>query len=89
MIDYIKSPVRNPNAIRLLEIDQYTFDVDTKVTKTQVKSWIEGFFGVKVIGINSHCPPPQKKRMGPTPGYAVRYKRMIVRIKSSQSIPVF
>lgn len=89
MIDKIKSPVRNPNTIRLIENNQYTFDVDPKATKTEVKRWIEGFFGVKVIAMNSHRPPSKPKRMGPTAGYAVRYKRMIVTIQSNQSIAVF
>ncbi len=35
--------------IRLLEKNQYTFDVDTKSTKTKIKKWIEDFFSVKVI----------------------------------------
>lgn len=89
MIEVIKSPVRNRDAIRLLERNQYTFDVDQRVTKTEVKQWIEGVFGVKVIGMNSKRLPSKKKRVGPTVGYPVRYKRMIVTVHSKESIPVF
>ncbi len=39
------------------------FDVDKKSTKTEIKKWIEGFFGVKVIRINSHRPPKKKKQI--------------------------
>jgi large subunit ribosomal protein L23 len=74
-------------AIRLLEKRQYTFDVDVKATKTEVKRWIEGFFSVKVIGMNSHRPPKKKKRIGSIIGYPVKYKRMIVTLKSGYSIP--
>jgi ribosomal protein L23 len=30
------------------------FDVNKKSTKTKIKKWIEGFFGVKIIKMNSH-----------------------------------
>lgn len=89
MIEIIKSPVRNSNAITLLEKNQYTFDVDHKVTKTEVKRWIEGVFGIRVIGMNSKRLPSKKKRVGPTMGYPTRYKRMIVTVYPKQSIPVF
>lgn len=89
MIQIIKSPVRNPNAIALLEKNQYTFDVDQKVTKTEVKRWIEGVFGVQVIGMNSKQLPNKKKRVGSTMGYTTRYKRMIVTVFQKQSIPLF
>jgi len=39
------------------------FDVDKKSTKTEIKKWIEGFFGVKVIRINNHRPPKKKKQI--------------------------
>jgi ribosomal protein L23 len=89
MIDHIKSPVLKLKPIRLLYKNQYTFDVDPKATKTEVKRWVEGFFGVKVIGMNSHRPPRKTKRMGPNVGHSVRYKRMIVTLRSGDSIPLF
>jgi large subunit ribosomal protein L23 len=89
MIDQIKAPVLKLKTIRLLEKNQYTFDVDLKATKTEVKRWVEGFFGVKVTGMNSHRPPRKLKRMGMTLGYPVRYKRMIVTLRPGDSIPLF
>jgi large subunit ribosomal protein L23 len=87
-MDKIKYRPIGMKAIRLLEKRQYTFDVDVKATKTEVKRWIEGFFSVKVIGMNSHRPPKKKKRIGSVIGYPVRYKRMIVTLKSGYSIPL-
>ena len=89
MIDNIKSPVLKLKPIRLLEKNQYTFDVDLKANKTEVKRWIEGFFGVKVTGMNSNRPPRKITRMGLSVGYQVRYKRMIVTLRPSDSIPLF
>lgn len=87
-MDKIKYRPIGMKAIRLLEQRQYTFDVDIKATKTEVKRWIEGFFSVKVIGMNSHRPPKKKKRIGSVIGYPVKYKRMIVTLKSGYSIPL-
>jgi large subunit ribosomal protein L23 len=87
-MDKIKYRPIGMKAIRLLEKRQYTFDVDVKATKTEVKRWIEGFFTVKVIGMNSHRPPKKKKRIGSVIGYPVKYKRMIVTLKSGYSIPL-
>jgi large subunit ribosomal protein L23 len=89
MIDCIKSPVIKLKPIRLLEKNQYTFDVDLKATKSEVKRWVEGFFGVKVTGMNSSRPPRKLKRVGATIGYKVRYKRMIVTLRQGDSIPIF
>jgi large subunit ribosomal protein L23 len=87
-MDKIKYRPIGMKAIRLLEKRQYTFDVDLKATKTEVKRWVEGFYNVKVTGMNSHRPPKKKKRVGAVIGYPVRYKRMIVTLKVGYSIPL-
>jgi len=61
-MDEIKYPVLTEKTIRLLEKNQYTFNVDQKSTKTEMKKWIESFFNVKVKAINSHIPPKKKKK---------------------------
>ena len=48
MMDEVRYPVLTEKTIRLLEQNQYTFDVNQKSTKTQIKKWIESFFNVKV-----------------------------------------
>jgi large subunit ribosomal protein L23 len=89
LIDLVKNVVLTEKSVRLIENNQYTFDVDLKATKTEVKRWVEGFFGVKVIGMNSNRPPRKLKRVGATVGYKVRYKRMIVTLRTGDSIPIF
>lgn len=59
-MDKIKYRPIGMKTISLLEKRQYTFDVDIKATKTQVKNWIENFFNVKIIGMNSYRPPKKK-----------------------------
>lgn len=84
-MDKIKYRPIGMKIIRLLEKRKYTFDVDLRLTKTEVKNWVEKSFLVKVIGMNSHRPPRKKKRMKSIGGY----KRMIVTLKKGYSIPLF
>nr|BDZ75804.1 ribosomal protein L23 [Fissidens protonematicola] len=88
-MDEVKYPVLTEKTIRLLEKNQYTFDVNQKSTKTQIKKWIENFFNVKVKTINSHILPKKKKKIGPIIGYSICYKRMIITLQSGYSIPLF
>ena len=88
-MDEVKYPILTEKTIRLLEKNQYTFDVNQKSTKTQIKKWIENFFNVKVKTINSHILPKKKKKIGPIIGHSIRYKRMIITLQSGYSIPLF
>ncbi|KAG6539929.1 hypothetical protein Mapa_018771 [Marchantia paleacea] len=88
-MNQVKYPVLTEKTIRLLEKNQYSFDVNIDSNKTQIKKWIELFFNVKVISVNSHRLPKKKKKIGTTTGYTVRYKRMIIKLQSGYSIPLF
>lgn len=89
MIDLIKYPVITEKSCRLIEKNKYTFDVDKKLTKTQIKKILENLFKINIISVNTHLPPIKKKRLGLKQGYKARYKRVIVTIKSNQQIPIF
>nr|YP_010399941.1 ribosomal protein L23 [Nowellia curvifolia]UQM88707.1 ribosomal protein L23 [Nowellia curvifolia] len=88
-MDKMGYPVLTEKTIRLLEKNQYNFDVDIKLDKIEVKKWIELFFDVKVMSINSHRLPIKKKRIGAITGYTACYKRVIITLKSGYSIPLF
>nr|YP_009033820.1 ribosomal protein L23 [Mesotaenium endlicherianum]AHZ11203.1 ribosomal protein L23 [Mesotaenium endlicherianum] len=80
-MDTVKTPVFTDKAIDLLRYRQYTFEVDSKATKTDVKNWVERVFKVKVSGINSLRSSPKVRRMGANVGHRARYKRMIVNVR--------
>lgn len=80
MIDLVKYIVLTEKSVRLIENNQYTFDVDLKLTKPQIKNLIEKFFQVEVLSVNTHCPPSKKK---------TRYKRAIITLKNGQSLPIY
>jgi large subunit ribosomal protein L23 len=89
MIDLIKYPVLTEKSVRLIENNQYTFDVDLRLYKPQIKKLIEDLFHVKVIAVNTHRPPRRKKRLGLSQGIKARYKRVIITLKSGDSITLF
>lgn len=89
MIDLIKYPVITEKSVRLIEKNKYTFDVDKRLTKLQIKKILENLFEINIISINTHLPPIKKKRLGLKQGFKIRYKRVIITIKSNQKIPIF
>ena len=86
IIDLVKYPVLTEKSVRSMDANQYTFDVDPKVTKPQIKALIEQLFQVKVTAVNTHRPPKRKRRLGYTQGHKTSYKRVIISIKRGQSI---
>jgi large subunit ribosomal protein L23 len=88
IIELVKYPVLTEKSVRLLDVNQYTFDIDIKLTKPQIKNLIQETFQVDVIAVNTHRPPRKKKRLGYTQGYKTSYKRVIITIKRGQSIQI-
>ncbi|RZC57999.1 hypothetical protein C5167_005306 [Papaver somniferum] len=79
-MDGIKYVVFTDKSIRLLGNNQYTSNIESGSTRTEIKHWVELFFGVKVIAMNSHRFPGKGRRMGPM-GHTMHYKRMIITLQ--------
>nr|YP_010732103.1 ribosomal protein L23 [Massjukichlorella minus]WDY13017.1 ribosomal protein L23 [Massjukichlorella minus] len=88
MIELVKHPILTEKSVRLIEANQYTFDVDLKLTKPQIKKLIKDIFQVDVLSVNTHRPPRKQKRLGMNQGYKASNKRVIITIKSGQSLPI-
>ena len=86
-MDGIKYAVFTEKSLRLLGKNQYTFNVESGFTKTEIKHWVELFFGVKVVAVNSHRLPGKGRRMGPILGHTMHYRRMIITLQPGYSIP--
>lgn len=84
----IKNAVYTNKGIRLLVKNQYTSNVESGSTRTEIKHWVELFFGVKVIAMNSHRLPRKSRRMGPIMGHTMHYRRMIITLQPGYSIPL-
>ena len=86
--DVIKRPVITERSADLMSENKYTFDVDVRATKTQVKRAVEEIFDVKVEKVNIMNVKPKKKRMGRYQGYTNRRRKAIVKL-SEGSIELF
>lgn len=87
--DLIYRPIITEKATIQLEDNQYTFDVDPKATKPQIKAAIEQLFDVKVLKVNTHNQPRKSKRVGRFMGYKPQVKRAIVTLAEGDSITLF
>lgn len=89
LADLIFRPIITEKATLLLEENQYTFEVDPRATKPQIKAAIESLFEVKVVGISTMKPPRKKRRVGRFIGNRAQVKRAIVRLQDGDSIALF
>ena len=62
--DIIKRPVITERSTDLMAEKKYTFEVDVRANKTQVKDAVEEIFGVKVEKVNIMNYKGKFKRMG-------------------------
>lgn len=89
LIDLVKYPILTEKTIRLIEQNQYSFAVNSKSNKTNIKIAIEQLFDVKVVSVNTLLQPLKKRRVGKFIGAKSSYKRAIVTIAPEDSITLF
>ncbi len=65
LADVIRRPLITEKATRALEQNQYTFEVDHRAAKPDIKAAVEQLFDVKVIGISTMNPPSPLQAGGP------------------------
>ena len=85
--DIIKAPIITEKSADLQQNNNtYTFSVDVRANKTQIKQAIEAIFGVKVESVNTINAHPKKKRVGRYTGKTNKVKKAIVKLKEGSSI---
>ncbi|PEJ47421.1 MULTISPECIES: 50S ribosomal protein L23 [unclassified Bacillus (in: firmicutes)] len=88
--DIIKRPVITEASMEAISEKKYTFEVDVRANKTEVKDAIEAIFGVKVEKVNVMNYKGKFKRMGKHAGYTNRRRKAIVKLTTdSQEITLF
>ncbi|WP_153125762.1 50S ribosomal protein L23 [Peribacillus tepidiphilus] len=88
--DIIKRPVITERSSDLMGEKKYTFEVDVKANKTQVKDAIQEIFGVKVEKVNIMNYKGKYKRMGRHAGYTNKRRKAIVTLTAdSKEIEFF
>lgn len=88
--DILKAPIITEQSTKLIEEhNRYTFKVDPKANKVEIKKAVETIFNVKVLSVNTVNVLPKYKKMGKYEGYKSAYKKAVVKLAEGQKIDAF
>jgi len=87
--ELVKRPLITERTTKLMEENKYSFLVDPKANKTQIKQAIEEIFKVKVKTVNTFNRLGKVKRMGRHEGRRSSWKRAIVTLEAGSRIEFF
>ena len=88
--DIILAPVVSEKSYDLIENNNtYTFEVDPRSNKEQIRDAVEAIFDVKVLRVNTMNRKGKTKRTGYKLGKRKDVKRAIVTLADGDSIDLF
>jgi large subunit ribosomal protein L23 len=88
--DVILAPVVSEKSYDLIEHQNtYTFVVDNRTNKGEIKDAVESIFGVRVVRVNTMNRRGKVKRQGWTRGRRKDTKRAMVTLAEGNSIDLF
>jgi len=88
--EIIKRPLITEKSMQQVEdANKYTFEVDKRANKIQIKKAIEELFDVKVVKVNVINTTPKKKRVGQYEGYKNELTKAIVTLAKEDKIEIF
>lgn len=87
----ITKPVLTEKSFGLTALDRYTFKVDPKATKHQVKEAVEKLFKVNVVGVTTLKAKTRSTRSPKTGKHTQDrgFKKAFVKLKPGQKINFF
>ena len=89
--DVILRPVVSEKSYALLDEGVYTFVVDPRATKTEIRQAVESIFNVRVTNVNTLTRKGKRKRNRRTGAYGQRVdtKRALVTLAAGDKIDLF
>jgi large subunit ribosomal protein L23 len=81
--DIIKKPFITEKSNLEIASGKYTFIVDVRATKTEIRLAVEKLFQVKVVKVNTVNVEGKKKRQGVHEGQRPDWKKAIVKIDTN------
>ncbi|HEY8467598.1 MAG TPA: 50S ribosomal protein L23 [Solirubrobacterales bacterium] len=85
----IIEPVVSEKSYALMADGKYTFRVDDRANKTQIKHAVEEIFDVRVVEVRTAKVRPKPKRRGLHVGKTRRWKKAIVQLAPGDRIELF
>jgi large subunit ribosomal protein L23 len=88
--DIILAPVVSEKSYELIEdLNAYTFEVDPRSNRSEIRDAIEAIFEVKVLKVNTMNRKGKRKRQGYKVGKRKDIKRAVVTLAEGDSIDLF
>lgn len=87
--DVIIRPIVSEKSYAGIERNTYTFLVDPRANKTEIKEAVQKIWGVRVVSVNTMNRRGKVKRRGFTRGKRPDQKRAIVTLAPGESIEIF
>jgi large subunit ribosomal protein L23 len=87
--DVIIRPVVSEKSYAGIDANAYTFLVDKRANKTEIKEAVQSIWNVRVTSVNTMNRRGKVKRRGFTKGKRPDEKRAIVTLAAGESIEIF
>ena len=88
--DVILKPLITEKATAMADAEnRYTFLVQLKANKNQIKQAVEEFYSVKVMNVKTSIRPGKSKRVGRFTKKTSKSKKALVQLKKGNKIKVF
>ncbi len=82
----LRNPVITEKATILRESNTYTFKVDPRANKVQIRQAVESIFEVKVESVRTLSVHSKPKRQGARQGRTSSWKKAYVKLRTGESI---
>ncbi|NLW25457.1 MAG: 50S ribosomal protein L23 [Clostridia bacterium] len=87
--DIIIKPIISEKSVEQMEQNKYTFKVDKKANKIDIKQAVEAIFKVKVTDVKTMNVKGKLKRLGRYQGRTPDWKKAIVTLQEGDKIEIF
>lgn len=87
--EVIRRPILTEKNTRLMEENQYTFEVAWDANKIQIREAVELAFGVEVLKVRTAIMPGKPRRRGRTIGSSKPWKKAMVTLAPGDRIDIF
>lgn len=87
--EIVRRPVVSEASMANMALGKYTFAVDTRANKTEIRDAVEKLFKVKVKTVNTMHVRGKQRRVGVHVGRRPDWKKAIVTLEEGQRIEFF
>lgn len=86
--DILIKPIMTEKSLENSTLNKYTFQVDTRANKIEIRKAVEKIFNVKVTKVNTLMVRGKKRRRGRYEGVTPNWKKAIVTLKKGHRIEI-